>query len=56
MNPTEFKPTSLVERLMPHSKPLRAVLFIFMDIVACVIASTVMRGDESEITAVKENV
>lgn len=39
MNPTEFKPTSLVERLMPHSKPLRALLFIFMDIVACVIAS-----------------
>ena len=39
MNPTEFKPTSLVERLMPHSKPLRALLFIFMDIVACVVAS-----------------
>ena len=39
MNPTEFKPTSLVERLMPHSKPLRALLFVFMDIVACVLAS-----------------
>ena len=39
MNPTDFKPTSLVERLMPHSKPLRALLFIFMDIVACVLAS-----------------
>ena len=39
MNPTDFKPTSLVERIMPHSKPLRALLFIFMDIVACVIAS-----------------
>lgn len=39
MNPTDFKPTSLIERIMPHSKPLRAVLFIFMDIVACVVAS-----------------
>ena len=39
MNPTDFKPTSLVERIMPHSKPLRALLFIFMDIVACVFAS-----------------
>lgn len=39
MNPTEFKPTSLVERLMPHSKVARAFVFGFLDIVACVVTS-----------------
>jgi len=39
MNPTELKPTSLIERIMPHSKPARAVVFVFLDIIACVFAS-----------------
>ena len=39
MNQNEFKPTSFVEKVMPHSKPARAVVFGILDIIACVIAS-----------------
>ena len=39
MDQNEFKPTSFVERVMPHSKVARAFVFGFLDIVACVVAS-----------------
>lgn len=39
MNQNEFKPTSFVERVMPHSKPARVVVFGILDIIACVVAS-----------------
>ena len=39
MDQNEFKPTSFVERVMPHSKVARAFVFGFLDIIACVVAS-----------------
>lgn len=39
MNPTNLKPTSVIERVMPHNRVARVALFIFMDIVACVVAT-----------------
>ena len=39
MDQNEFKPTSFVERVMPHNKVARAFVFGFLDIVACVVAS-----------------
>ena len=39
MDQNEFKPTSFVEKVMPHSKVARAFVFGFLDIVACVVAS-----------------
>ena len=35
----DLKPTMLIERIMPHKKWQRAILFVFMDIVACILAS-----------------
>lgn len=39
MDQNERKATSLIERIMPHSKPVRALLFVFMDIVAACVAA-----------------
>lgn len=32
-------PTSLIEKVLPHSKPVRMLLFVFMDLVACTVAT-----------------
>lgn len=39
MNETDVKSNSLIEKIMPHSKPARAILFGIFDVLACVIAS-----------------
>lgn len=39
MGKNEHKATSFVERIMPHSKALRALLFVFMDIIAAALAA-----------------
>ncbi len=39
MESNQLKPSSLIERIMPHKKWQRAFLFILMDIVACIIAT-----------------
>ena len=41
MHPKQFKPTSFIEKVMPHKKWQRAIFFVLMDMLACVVATFV---------------